>query len=340
MKTTDDLGQQIGALLDREIAPLEAGPFDDLRCYVGAPSTREGRRAAREVQTALRKRGATITHDWTALVDLADTLDPDRVRVWHSEIAASDLRGVQSADVFFAVHVGPSAGMHVELGASLALDVPVVGCGDPSFFGSLAWRWFESTGDLLDAIRYRALVADLRDRSTAAWPRFVPPARSLSGLQAHVHAVAREKGWWDDWPEGLVFCEGCGSYVDPGTCGCGSPRDYGHEGHPFIPYGCDCHRNKRPERPTRDERERAARVIVQLALISCEASEAIEEVRAGRFEEIQLQGKPEGLPAELADIVIRCLDLAGGLGIDLGAAIDRKVAFNETRPKRHGGKLA
>jgi len=48
--------------------------------------------------------------------------------------------------------------------------------------------------------------------------------------------------------------------------------------------------------------------------------------------------KPEGVPSELADIVIRALDAAGAWGIDLEAIIDEKLAYNITRGHRHGGK--
>lgn len=49
--------------------------------------------------------------------------------------------------------------------------------------------------------------------------------------------------------------------------------------------------------------------------------------------------KPEGVCAELADIVIRVADLCGLYGIDLEKAIKEKLSFNKTRPYRHGGKL-
>ncbi len=51
-------------------------------------------------------------------------------------------------------------------------------------------------------------------------------------------------------------------------------------------------------------------------------------------------GKPCGFPSEMADVVIRVLDLCGAAGIDLEGAILEKMAFNDTRPYRHGGKAA
>lgn len=39
---------------------------------------------------------------------------------------------------------------------------------------------------------------------------------------------------------------------------------------------------------------------------------------------------------ELADAVIRLMDLCGGLGINLGKHIYMKVSFNATRPAKHG----
>lgn len=44
------------------------------------------------------------------------------------------------------------------------------------------------------------------------------------------------------------------------------------------------------------------------------------------------------LQEELADIVIRALDTAVRLNVDIGLAVAIKAAFNQTRPYRHGGK--
>lgn len=42
---------------------------------------------------------------------------------------------------------------------------------------------------------------------------------------------------------------------------------------------------------------------------------------------------------ELADIIIRCGDLAAAFGIDLEKSVSNKIKFNRTRDYRNGGKL-
>lgn len=48
--------------------------------------------------------------------------------------------------------------------------------------------------------------------------------------------------------------------------------------------------------------------------------------------------KPEGIPSELADVVIRVFDICEHYGIDLEKAILEKHDYNVTRPFMHGGK--
>jgi NTP pyrophosphatase (non-canonical NTP hydrolase) len=48
--------------------------------------------------------------------------------------------------------------------------------------------------------------------------------------------------------------------------------------------------------------------------------------------------KPEGFGIELADALIRIAQLAEELGIDLENAVGLKMAYNATRPYKHGGK--
>lgn len=48
--------------------------------------------------------------------------------------------------------------------------------------------------------------------------------------------------------------------------------------------------------------------------------------------------KPEGALTELADVVIRAMDLCQALGLDLERAIRTKHYYNLSRPFRHGKK--
>jgi hypothetical protein len=46
--------------------------------------------------------------------------------------------------------------------------------------------------------------------------------------------------------------------------------------------------------------------------------------------------KPEGVPIEQADLIIRAADYAAIRGFDLVKAIEIKAAYNKTRPFKHG----
>lgn len=54
--------------------------------------------------------------------------------------------------------------------------------------------------------------------------------------------------------------------------------------------------------------------------------------------EVNEGDKPEGIAAELADVLIRIFDTCGRYDIPLEKALQLKMAFNETREYRHGGK--
>lgn len=97
-----------------------------------------------------------------------------------------------------------------------------------------------------------------------------------------------------------------------------------------------------------DEADAALRnyYVAKLALITTEVAEAIEELRNGRAVNEtyypsrwpRMVGifKPEGVPSEVADIVIRAFDFAYEAGFDLAEIIDEKLRFNETREHLHG----
>ena len=66
-----------------------------------------------------------------------------------------------------------------------------------------------------------------------------------------------------------------------------------------------------------------------LALIHSEVSEALEAFR---------ENNCEGFAEELADIVIRVLDCAAGLAIDMDEQVHVKLLTNRTRGFKHGNK--
>lgn len=79
-----------------------------------------------------------------------------------------------------------------------------------------------------------------------------------------------------------------------------------------------------------------------IVLMHSELSEAVEAFRrtdSATHTWTLNDGKPEGVPYELADCVIRILDFCGRHNIDLEACIVTKMAYNETRSYRHGGKV-
>lgn len=82
-----------------------------------------------------------------------------------------------------------------------------------------------------------------------------------------------------------------------------------------------------------------------LMLCVTELAEAMEEVRDHHglnevYHDLDKDGrpKPEGVPIELADVLIRVFDMAGRWDIDLEGAVRVKMAYNATRPHKHGGR--
>jgi NTP pyrophosphatase (non-canonical NTP hydrolase) len=90
-----------------------------------------------------------------------------------------------------------------------------------------------------------------------------------------------------------------------------------------------------------DDPATGADFCTKVVLIHSEVSEVVEEYRNGKgMNEIyySAKGKPEGIPIEMADVLIRIFDMCEYFGIDVDAALKIKHEFNKTRPHRHGGK--
>lgn len=78
----------------------------------------------------------------------------------------------------------------------------------------------------------------------------------------------------------------------------------------------------------------------RLMLIVSEAAEALEAHREGHAPDESWYEKDGtkicGVPSELADIIVRVLDMAEVYGVDLLTVLQEKMAYNKSRPFLHG----
>lgn len=96
----------------------------------------------------------------------------------------------------------------------------------------------------------------------------------------------------------------------------------------------DCHKNSKEHGFWDKERNRAE----MLMLMVSELSEALEYMRHGDGPSDHIDGF-SGVEEELADVLIRIFDFAGGHKLNLGDALSAKIRFNQTREQMHGKKF-
>lgn len=90
-----------------------------------------------------------------------------------------------------------------------------------------------------------------------------------------------------------------------------------------------------------DEFDELSIIPIKLALVHDEVSEALRVHREvyddGTVDVItdMTDMQEEDFTEELADIIIRVLDLAGFYGFDIGATVLDKIERNRSRPTRH-----
>lgn len=128
-------------------------------------------------------------------------------------------------------------------------------------------------------------------------------------LSDQVHSIAIEKGWWNS-----------------------------QEADTLRAYLC--------QQPDTDLKDKLQDLVVKmenrndgeaLALIHSEVSEALEALRHGNPPDDKIPAF-SGVEAELADVIIRIMDISKARGWCVANAIVAKIAFNETRSHKHGGK--
>lgn len=92
-----------------------------------------------------------------------------------------------------------------------------------------------------------------------------------------------------------------------------------------------------------DDKKAIDRIPEALCLIHSEISEALEDSRKPGFNPVTItfvrDGKPEGFGIELADAIIRILDLSEALGINIEQALYLKAVYNQERPYKHGKRF-
>jgi len=126
---------------------------------------------------------------------------------------------------------------------------------------------------------------------------------AFAAMQNRVHATALAKGWWDE-----------------------------HEAVKYLRNNCE----NLPPHVREDIELGMERTPAEcIALIHSELSEALEALRHGNPPDDKIP-QFSGAEAELADVVIRIMDLAGRRGWRIPEAIVAKAAFNRGRPRKHG----
>lgn len=164
---------------------------------------------------------------------------------------------------------------------------------------------------------------------------------TLEGFQERVAKWAKSKGWSD--PE----------MNDPNACPTRAEHKLAYIALRHIALSEEAEEVRKnpdshplpPMEFNKGTNTNEVKVLAKLALVHTEVTEAVEAVQTHgrlpyrdptRANAAMPAGKPEGLGPELADVIIRCFQLAGDVGIDLDRELIRKMNYNDGRSYKHG----
>jgi NTP pyrophosphatase (non-canonical NTP hydrolase) len=152
---------------------------------------------------------------------------------------------------------------------------------------------------------------------------------SIPNLQSSVRKWAIEKGWRGEHSTARSFGEDAALITSEVSEALEAFRESGSTSSRWFTYTIEVeHLAFGPVKFKNVTYEQLA------VLLDCDTPDELDSL----IEELNLEGKPEGVGPELADVAIRILDTCEEHGINLEAEIDLKMQHNNTRAFRHGGK--
>ena len=155
-------------------------------------------------------------------------------------------------------------------------------------------------------------------------------SEAFATASAFVLDVNQKNGWWED-PEAAEAANALDAFAYAKSTGKIPPSLCPDFVHAIDSLGAVA--KKLAERQPRNDFE-------AFALIISEVAEAIESRREGLAVPDDKIPEFSGIEAELADVVIRIMDMSAARGWRVGEAIAAKLEMNAGRGHRHGGKLA
>lgn len=159
----------------------------------------------------------------------------------------------------------------------------------------------------------------------------VLPDTPLNDIAGEIHLTAVEKGWWDEERSVAEMLANVHAEVSEAW------EDWriGREEMTF---------SIRADEYPRDFDEEvgsAFRTFINWASAAQNGDE-VGELPSGTMATLVNAGvaEPIGMEVEIADIIIRCLDILAARGCDVDKVVRTKMNYNKTRARRHGGKRA